>query len=122
MWREEDKIVNGLYFKQTCVIAPEQYDVFLDGKYVAYVRCRFGRLKVNPVNIELFISNLDTISDEDYEKIMEDNGQYENGIDFNTRIYFKEWKDDEFKSDIPKEEFENITNAIYNYLKEKEEK
>lgn len=122
MWREEDKIVNGLYFKQTCVIAPEQYDVFLDGKYVAYVRCRFGRLTVNPVNIELIIPNIVNISDFDYEKIMDDNRQYEIGIDFNTQIYFKEWKDDEFKSDIPKEEFENITNAIYNYLKEKEEK
>ncbi len=122
MWKEEDKIVNGLYFKQTCVIAPEQYDVFLDGKYVAYVRCRFGRLTVNPVNIELIIPNIVNISDFDYEKIMDDNRQYEIGIDFNTQIYFKEWKDDEFKSDIPKEEFENITNAIYNYLKEKEEK
>ena len=122
MWREEDKIVNGLYFKQTCVIAPEQYDVFLDGKYVAYVRCRFGRLKVNPVNIELIIPNIVNISDFDYEKIMENNGQYEIGIDFNTQIYFKEWKDEPYKSDIPKEECENITNAIYSYLKEKEEK
>ena len=122
MWRIKDKIVNGLYFKQTCVIAPEQYDVFLDGKYVAYVRCRFGKLKVNPVNIELIIPNIVNISDFDYEKIMENNGQYEIGIDFNTQIYFKEWKDDEFKSDIPKEEFENITNAIYKYLKEEEEK
>ena len=122
MWQEEDKIVNGLYFKQTCVIAPEQYDVFLDGKYVAYVRCRWGRLKVNPVNIDLAVQNIVNISDLDYEKIMEDNGQYENVIDFNTQIYFKEWKEKPYKSDIPKEEFENITNAIYNYLKEKEEK
>ena len=122
MWREEDKIVNGLYFKQTCVIAPEQYDVFLDGKYVAYVRCRWGRLRIYPVNIELIVPNLDIISDEDYEKIMDDNKQYEIGIDFNTQIYFKEWKDDPYKSDIPEEEFENITNAIYDYLKKKEEK
>ena len=122
MWRDKDKIINGLYFKQTCVIAPEQYDVVLDGKYIAYVRCRWGRLRVNPVNIELSISNLDMISDEDYEKIMEDNGQYKIGIDFNTQIYFKEWKDTPYKSDIPNDEFENITNAIYKYLKEKEEK
>ena len=52
MWSEENKIINGLYFKQTRVIAPEQYDVFLVGKYVAYVRCRWGKLSVNPVNIE----------------------------------------------------------------------
>ena len=122
MWRTEDKIVHGLYFKQTCIIAPEQYDVFLDGKYVAYVRCRWGKLRVNPVNIELTISNIVNISDFDYEKIMEDNGQYENGIDFNTQIYFKEWLNNPYKSDIPKDEFENIANAIYNYLKEKEEK
>ena len=122
MWREEDKLINGLYFKQTCIIAPEQYDVFLDGKYVAYVRCRWGKLSVNPVNIELNIPNIDNISDDDYEKIMEDNRQYEIGIDFNTQIYFKEWKEEPYKSDIPNEEFENITNAIYNYLKNKEEK
>ena len=53
---------------------------------------------------------------------MDDNKQYEIGIDFNTQIYFKEWKDDPYKSDIPEEEFENITNAIYDYLKKKEEK
>lgn len=122
MWREEDKIVNSLYFKQTCVIAPEQYDVFLDGKYVAYVRCRWGKLRIYPVNIELTIPNIVNISDFDYEKIMDDNGQYEDGIDFNTQIYFKEWKNEPYKSDIPKEEFENITTAIYGYLKEKEEK
>ena len=120
MWRMEDKIINGLYFKQTCVIAPEQYDVFLDGKYVAYVRCRWGKLRVNPVNIELTIPNIVNISDFDYEKIMENNRQYENGIDFITQIYFKEWKDEPYKSDIPKEEFENITNAIHSYLKNKE--
>lgn len=116
MWREEDKIINGLYFKQTCVIAPEQYDVFLDGKYVAYVRCRWGRLTVNPANIELTIPNIANISEFDYEKIMEDNGRYENGIDFNTQIYFKEWPDDPYKSDIPKDEFSNITDAIYKHL------
>lgn len=116
-----NKLVNGLYFKQTCVIAPEQYDVFLDGKYVAYVRCRWGKLKVNPIIKDLVISNIKDVSDIIYEKIMEENHQYDN-IDFNTQIYFKEWKEEPFKSDIPKEEFENIANAIYNYLKEKEEK
>ena len=53
---------------------------------------------------------------------MDDNGQYKIGIDFNTQIYFKEWKEEPYKADIPNEEFENITNAIYNYLKNKEEK
>ena len=118
----EDKIINGLYFKQTCVIAPEQYDIFLNGKYVAYVRCRRGKLRVNPVNIELIIPNIVNISDFDYEKIMEDNGQYENGIDFNTQIYFKEWKEEPYKSDIPEKEFSKISDAIYKHLKEKEEK
>ena len=116
MWCLENKILNGLFFKQTCAIAPEQYDVFLDEKYVAYVRCRWGKLKVNPINIELTIPNIVNISDFDYEKIMEDNRQYENGIDFNTQIYFKEWKEEPYKSDIPKEEFSNITDAIYKHL------
>ena len=118
MWREEDKIVDGLYFKQTCIIAPEQYDVFLDGKYVAYVRCRWGKLTVNPVNIELTIPNIDNISDDDYEKIMDANRQYEIGIDFNTQIYFKEWKEKPYKSDIPKEEFESELKKYYDMFKE----
>lgn len=34
----------GLEFKKTCERCPEQYDVFLNGKYVAYVRLRWGYL------------------------------------------------------------------------------
>lgn len=36
----------GFEFVKTCERCPEQYDVFLDGKYVAYVRLRFGYLTV----------------------------------------------------------------------------
>ena len=114
----ENKIVNGLFFKQTCVIAPEQYDVFLDEKYVAYVRCRWGKLTVNPIEegVEIIIPNIFNITDHDYE-ILEDKYNMYGHTLFNEKIYFKEWPDDPYKSDIPKEEFENISVAIYDYLK-----
>lgn len=41
--------IGGFDFKCTCFAYPEQYDAFLDGQYVAYVRERHGRLTVNPV-------------------------------------------------------------------------
>lgn len=38
----------NLRFEQTCGACPEQYDVFDDeGKQVAYVRLRWGRLRVD---------------------------------------------------------------------------
>lgn len=38
----------NLRFEQTCTACPEQYDVFDDeGKQVAYVRLRWGRLRVD---------------------------------------------------------------------------
>jgi len=40
---------NGYEFRRTCLACPEQYDVFKNGKYVAYIRKRWGRLTVNPV-------------------------------------------------------------------------
>lgn len=40
---------NGYEFRCTCLACPEQYDVFKDGKYVAYIRKRWGHLTVNPV-------------------------------------------------------------------------
>jgi hypothetical protein len=40
---------NGYEFRCTCWACPEQYDVFKDDKYVAYIRKRWGRLTVNPV-------------------------------------------------------------------------
>jgi hypothetical protein len=115
MWAIQNKIINGLFFKQTCVIAPEQYDVFLDEKYVAYVRCRFGKLKVNPVNEEIIIPNVINITDRDFEKY-EDKFDMYGHTEFNNNIYFKEWPDDPYKSDIPEEEFSNISDAIYKYL------
>ena len=36
----------GYEFVKTCERCPEQYDVFLNGEYVAYVRLRFGYLTV----------------------------------------------------------------------------
>jgi len=42
-------IRNGYEFRCTCFACPEQYDVFRDSKYVAYIRKRWGRLAVNPV-------------------------------------------------------------------------
>ena len=80
-----------------------------------YDVCREIRKKSN-VPVIMITSHGD-----DYEKIMDANRQYEIGIDFNTQIYFKEWKEEPYKADIPNEEFENITNAIYDYLKKKEE-
>lgn len=38
--------IGGLEFKLTCLACPEQYDVFLDGVQVAYVRLRHGFLRV----------------------------------------------------------------------------
>ena len=36
--------IKGLEFICTCGACPEQYDVFKDGKQVAYVRLRWGHL------------------------------------------------------------------------------
>lgn len=116
MWCEENKIVNGLFFKQTCVVTPEQYDVFLDDKYVAYVRCRWGKLKVCPVLKDIIIPNVVTISDKEFEAYEDELDIYDY-TDFNTYIYFKEWPDEPYKSDIPKEEFEKMSVAIYDHLK-----
>ena len=40
---------SGYEFRRTCWACPEQYDVFKDDKYVAYIRKRWGRLAVYPV-------------------------------------------------------------------------
>lgn len=37
-------IINGLNFRLTCEVAPEQYDVYKDGEQVGYVRLRWGCL------------------------------------------------------------------------------
>lgn len=34
-------------FRLTCGACPEQYDVFKDGKQVAYIRLRWGQLRVD---------------------------------------------------------------------------
>lgn len=43
----EDKLI----FKQTCIASPEQYDVYLEGKQVAYIRLRWGYLSVEYPNV-----------------------------------------------------------------------
>ncbi len=40
-------IINGLKFVETCMACPEQYDVFKDKKQVAYIRLRWGILRVD---------------------------------------------------------------------------
>lgn len=46
----EDKAdyrIQGIWFKLTCGACPEQYDVFIGPNQIAYVRLRFGRLRVD---------------------------------------------------------------------------
>ena len=46
----EDKAdyrIQGIWFKLTCGACPEQYDVFAGTNQVAYVRLRWGRLRVD---------------------------------------------------------------------------
>lgn len=38
---------NGLFLEMTCGACPEQYDVFKDGKQVAYYRLRHGEFTVD---------------------------------------------------------------------------
>lgn len=39
--------LNGYTFDLTCGACPEQYDVYKDGEQVAYVRLRWGTLRVD---------------------------------------------------------------------------
>ena len=41
--------IGGYDFKCTCFACPEQYDVYLNGESIAYVRERHGHLTVNPI-------------------------------------------------------------------------
>lgn len=43
--------INGLWFKLTCGACPEQYDVFRGDEQIAYVRLRFGRLRVDAPDV-----------------------------------------------------------------------
>ena len=118
MWCQENKIVNGLYFKQTCVISPEQYDVFLNEKYVAYVRCRYRHLTVCPILKDVIIPNVINITDHDYCNIMDSHDKIESCIDFDHPFYEKYYEDEnEYRSNIDKEDFDIIANEIYEHLK-----
>lgn len=44
-----ETIINGCRFVCTCSMCPEQYDVFFNDQYVAYVRKRHGHLAAHPV-------------------------------------------------------------------------
>lgn len=41
--------IDGLDFHMTCEFCPEQYDIYKDGKQVAYFRLRYGSLKVEEI-------------------------------------------------------------------------
>lgn len=42
---------NGLELKMTCGACPEQYEVFKEGKQVAYYRLRHGKFRVDYPNV-----------------------------------------------------------------------
>lgn len=46
--KQERQMAEKLVFKQTCSMCPEQYDVFIGEKQVAYIRLRCGWLAVFP--------------------------------------------------------------------------
>ena len=49
VWKTpECRVINGYEFVLTCSACPEQYDVYKNGEYVAYVRLRYGMLTVTP--------------------------------------------------------------------------
>lgn len=35
---------SNIYFEQTCIASPEQYDLYIDGSYAGYIRLRWGKL------------------------------------------------------------------------------
>lgn len=90
-WDNEDAYsmnIDGYVFRCTCVACPEQYDVYLGDKYVAYVRKRWGHLRVYP-----------TINHE---------------VDWSTVIYEKE-DDDEYCGTI--DDRENTLKTIVEKIK-----
>ena len=74
---EHDKAdfrINGLWFKLTCGACPEQYDVFRGDEQVAYVRLRFGRLRVDVPDVggkTIYISDFD----EEYKGVFSDEAE-----------------------------------------------
>lgn len=71
---EHDKAdfrINGLWFKLTCGACPEQYDVLRGDERVAYVRLRFGRLRVDVPDVggeTIYVNKFD----EEYKGIFSD--------------------------------------------------
>ena len=67
--------VRGYEFRLTCWACPEQYDVYKDSKYVAYVRKRWGHLGVHPIkNHEIDWDNyiLDEQEDDEWNGRIDD--------------------------------------------------
>lgn len=81
----------GYKFECTCGAYPEQYDVYKNDQYVAYVRMRHGNLSVNPV--------------------------VGGDIDFETEIYHRTYED-KLLGIIPDNERENTLKLIENKITE----
>lgn len=67
--------INGYEFELTCYACPEQYDVTKEEKQVAYVRLRWGRLRVNYPDVggrEIYSA---TIGDNGYAGLFESEEQ-----------------------------------------------
>lgn len=45
-------IINDYHLVMTCSACPEQYDVYKDGRQVAYLRLRHGRFTVTTPDVE----------------------------------------------------------------------
>jgi len=62
--------INGYELVQTCGACPEQYDVFKDGKQVAYFRLRHGwfRVDVPDCGGETIFESEDSVGDGRFEE------------------------------------------------------
>lgn len=68
-----------LIFNRTCRAYPEQYDVYIGERYIAYVRLRSGRLTVCPIGKD-------------------------NEPEFDNYTIVKDWKNDPLKGSFDSEE------------------
>jgi hypothetical protein len=44
---DTNSVILNIVLEETCGACPEQYDAFLDGKQVGYLRLRHGRFRVD---------------------------------------------------------------------------
>lgn len=47
MGKVESKTIDGVELRMTCRACPEQYDAYIDGKQVGYLRLRHGWFRVD---------------------------------------------------------------------------